>query len=210
MKKPITTAAAVTPTTTPIDALDIDMLDESLRDSVALLDDVLDRWPGMVRLTVAERDANTGYLLPRYAQGFVLLFKAASTPALAPVLAPLAAVDDGEDPERFEAELLLRRIARVEKMRALADALRKALARVDDEVAHTSDRVVTTGMRVLTVARAVAAHNPQVRSAIAPALDHFTDLTADARRALARKAAAASRATDKPADKPADKPTTDE
>jgi len=90
--------------------------------------------------------------------------------------------DRGRDDARFEADLLGRRLDRVEAEQKIVDALDELRARFADDALNTGEMVVRPGLRALEVARAAAASSPAFKSLLAPALNALSDMTKGARR----------------------------
>jgi hypothetical protein len=148
-------------------------------------------WSGAVRLEEAERRTSVGRNLPALSGPLQRLFGALrESPDLAKAFDVLGGQDHGDDPDRFEIELLERRLGRVQAQRRMADALQDVARHLDDDALVTSEQVVSPGLLALGLARTLGKTNPAFRSALAPVLDAFRELTKRARSKRAENAAA--------------------
>lgn len=106
--------------------------------------------------------------------------------------------DFGADPEKFEPELLERRMLRVEaeqKIQAALDDLQRHFA---DDVLHTGNQVMAPGLLALALASTLSATNKACKSLLAPVIDALREMTKAARAgggvaARAKKKAAAGK-----------------
>jgi hypothetical protein len=114
-------------------------------------------------------------------------------PQLAKAFDVLGDQDEGHDPEHFEAELLERRLARVQVQQKIADELEDLARHLDDDVLATGQSIVGPGLLALDLARTLSKGSLTFRSALAPVLDAFRELTKRARKGRAEATA------DKPA-----------
>jgi hypothetical protein len=170
-------------------------------------------WPGLVKLPSSDKNGNLGKLVSQLAGPLTALFdamtpKEGDDPKKREAKARLAAVfdtmlgaqDRGKDPVHFEADLLLRRLVRVQAELRIAAALDEARERFTDDAMNTGEMVVEPGLRALDVARTAAATNPEFRSLLAPVLDGLGGMTKKARqyqeaaRKVAKEEAAAAAA----------------
>ncbi|MFT3765587.1 MAG: hypothetical protein QM820_08745 [Minicystis sp.] len=152
-------------------------------------------WPGLVRLPSGERTGNLGKLVARLSGPLHHLFDAltprseddAETKKHKAELASifdkmLGAQDRGKDDRRFEVELLLRRLDRIEAQQQIIEELDRLRARFADDALNTGEMVIAPGIQALEVARTAAASNPAFRSLLAPTLDALGEMTKKARR----------------------------
>ncbi len=93
--------------------------------------------------------------------------------------------DHGNDPEKFEPELLSRRIARVEHEQKIQAALNDLQRHFADDVLHTASTVMEPGLLALAMARMLAATNKGFKSTLAPVIDKLRDMTKAARAGAA-------------------------
>lgn len=161
------------------------------------------RWSGLVSLKKDERNSNSGRGLGRLAPALRLLCLAlipqpgeepklvATKKKLAGIFdQALGAADHGKDDDAFEAELLLRRLERIEAEDAIAERLEAEAKRFRDDALNTADTVVDPGSRGIELARGLL-ENAEFHSLLAPVFNELSDLTRAARaaQANARKAA---------------------
>ncbi|AUX39884.1 uncharacterized protein SOCE26_012790 [Sorangium cellulosum] len=113
----------------------------------------------------------------------VLRPKEGKESALARSFHVLGDQDDGEDPERFEVELLERRLKRALAEQKVADALEDLARHLDNDVLATAETVIGPGLAALDLARTIARQNAAFRAVLAPVLDDFRAMTKQARKA---------------------------
>ena len=147
-------------------------------------------WPGLKRLEEVERTSSGGRNLSVFAPPLRLLFailkvKGGKNADLALHFDALGDEDHGDDPEKFEPELLERRIVRVEheqKVQAALDDLQRHFA---DDVLHTGNLVMEPGLLALGMAKAMSATNKAFKSLLSPVTDALRDMTKAARAGAA-------------------------
>lgn len=159
-------------------------------------------WPGLERLEEAERNISGGRNLGVFAGPLRQLFKILKDKGtkgaeLANHFNALGDEDFSDDPEKFEPDLLERRMLRVEaeqKIQAALDDLQRHFA---DDVLHTGNQVMVPGLLSLALARTLSATNKTYKSLLAPAIDALREMTKAARAggvaARAKKKAAAGK-----------------
>jgi hypothetical protein len=159
-------------------------------------------WPGLQRLEEAERSVSKGRNLGVFTAPLRQLFKilknkGAKEAELANHFNALGDEDFGADPEKFEPELLERRMLRVEaeqKIQATLDDLQRHFA---DDVLHTGNQVMVPGLLALALASTLSATNKTYKSLLAPVIDALREMTKAARAggvaARAKKKAAAEK-----------------
>jgi hypothetical protein len=172
-----------------LDELTRDELDERLTLTMHHLDEIRRLWPGMVRLPEIERRSSMGRMLSQLGPQLRLLFdvlldKDGEEPPIARMFHVLGSLDQGNDPDRFEAALLARRLDRIEVEQKVLDALSDLARHFGDDVLNTGEMVIGPGLLALELARSVSKSNPEFRALLAPALDAFRDMTKNARRRL--------------------------
>lgn len=183
----------------PIIAKDIDELTEQeivarYTETMTLIGSARALWPGLTRLEESERSTSAGRNVGLFSKPFRLLFglllpKDGQASELAKYFDALGDVDHGEDPEKFEPELLVRRLTRVEyeqKIQVELDDLQRHFA---DDVLHTGNLVMEPGLLALAMARTLSATNKAYRSTLAPLLDALREMTKRARASAAQKRA---------------------
>jgi len=144
-------------------------------------------WPGLLRLEQEQRKRTVGRNLSVLGPPLRLLFdvlrpKDGKESALAKAFHVLGDQDEGQDPERLEVDLLERRLVRSHAEQQIADALEDLARHIDDDVLATGEAVLTPGLAALALARTIAQQNPGHRTALAPVLDAFREMTKHARR----------------------------
>ncbi len=97
----------------------------------------------------------------------------------------LGAKDNGEDPQRFETEVLRARLQWVDHLSEVSTGLRFLADRLDDEALHVGAETALPALLALELARVLAKSNATFRGAIAPVLDELSAMTLAARNALA-------------------------
>jgi hypothetical protein len=177
---------------TDVDDLTPEQLDERLKEARGHIQAIRELLPGMVRLEETERRGSLGRNLaqlggPLHALFTLLLPKDGESPAIARVFDVLGDQDDGDDPERFEPALLLRRLHRAEAQNAIVGELDALSRDIADDVLATGESVLAPGLLALNLARSIAKGNPAYRSALRSVLDSFRNLTKRARQSRAEK-----------------------
>jgi hypothetical protein len=109
----------------------------------------------------------------------------------------LGDADFGDDPEKFEPELLSRRLYRWEYEQKIQARFEKLARSFGDDALHTGEMVVGPGMMALALARTLALSSAAHRSVLAPVLDAFGALTKRARARAAESHAAKKAAAEK-------------
>lgn len=186
------------PKNTPIDAdrLTREQLDARAEETARDIDKIKARWPGLKNLEKSERRRSPGRSLAVLATPLAALFTVLlKNPQLSRLFDVLGDQDEGEDPERFEVELLDLRLARARAEEKIADALHELGRNMDDDAIATAATVVIPGLRALELARTLSKGSAANRSLLAPALDAFREMTRRARKA---REEGASKAEPKP------------
>ena len=142
-------------------------------------------YPEARNMLTDERRRSLGRLVYRHAALYGQLFQVIEVSKVRAAFDALGAKDDGEDPNRFETEVLQARLARVAHLSAVSTALRTLADRLDDEALHVGASTALPAILALELARVIAKSNETFRGAIAPVLDGFSAMTVSARRALA-------------------------
>jgi len=132
-----------------------------------------------------ERRRTLGRLVYRDAALYAQLFDVIEGSQIRAAFDALGAVDDGEDPQRFETEVLRARLQRVGHLSAVSTDLRKLADRLDDEALHLGAATATPALLALELARVLAKSNATFQGSIAPVLDALSAMTLAARNALA-------------------------
>lgn len=178
-----------------VDQLTREEIEDREQKTVAHIAAIKSLWSGATRLQEAERKRSPGRNLTVLGAPLAQLFGVLRThPQVAKAFDVLGDQDDGEDPERFEVELLELRLFRVQAERRVADALGDLARHLDDDALVAGESVVGPGLLALGLARALAKSNPTFRSALSPVLDAFREMTKRARKRGAEKRAAAKAA----------------
>jgi hypothetical protein len=184
----------------PIPATDIDDLTE--KELVARFEETAEHieaikalWPGLTRLEEIERTTSGGRTVSVFAPPLRLLFgvlrtKDGKPTEIAKYFDALGDTDHGEDPEKFEPELLARRLVRVEHQQKIQLALDDLQRHFADDSLHTGSQVMEPGLLALAMARTLSATNKAFKSTLAPVIDALREMTKHARAAAAEARAA--------------------
>ena len=175
--------------------------------TLQLLVDVDAIWPGLVSLKEADRVGNVGKLIARLAPALRALFaalqpvagEAAATTALkkkaaAIFDAALGDADQGQNPDVFEVDLMVRRLDRIEAQQKIVAKLAELQKKFADDIINTGELVVGPGLKATELAKSLATGNADFASLLAPVQNALGDLTKQARAALAASRAAAKQA----------------
>ncbi len=173
-------------TVTDVDELSTEQIGERLKETRVHIEAIRALWPGLVKLEEKERRSTVGRTLTQLGAPLRELFtllapKNGKAPAIAGVFDVLGDQDEGEDPERFEPELLLRRLDRVEAENAVVEDLEALCRDLGDDVLATGEKVVVPGLLALNLAKSVSNGNATYRSALRSVLDGFREMTKRAR-----------------------------
>ena len=176
-----------------IDALTEEQIHDRLTQTLQHIAAIKQLWPGLVRLSEKDRMQSPGRQLKRLSEPLQTLFSLLVTrdgkeTALGRLFHVLGNEDRGVDPARFEPELLLRRMRRVDAQTKLLEELEDFSRHLGDDMLSTSEAVLAPGQLALALARAVAKGNAEHRSALAPVLDALASMTKTARQRQRRPA----------------------
>ncbi|HVY46147.1 MAG TPA: hypothetical protein VHB21_09720 [Minicystis sp.] len=172
-----------------IDDLSHAEIDDRVEQTLAHLSAIETLWPGLARLDEAQRRTSSGRALSALGGPLGKLFDVLAPPGQStppPIAKPfdvLGTHDDGQDPERFEADLLARRLYRAQAEQKVADAFNALARHFADDVLATGERVIGPGLLALELARSLAKAKPEYGTLLAPVLDAFRAMTKRARRA---------------------------
>ncbi|WP_437601025.1 hypothetical protein WMF28_05530 [Sorangium sp. So ce590] len=172
---------------TDVDQLSAVQIEERVEKTLQHIEAIKALWPGLERLEEGRRTRSVGRSLgvlgPPLAKLFALLRpKDGKDSALARSFHVLGDQDDGDDPERFEVELLERRMKRAVAEQKVADALEDLARHLDDDALATGEMVIGPGLAALDLARTIARQNASFRAILAPVLDDFRAMTKQARK----------------------------
>lgn len=193
----------------PVDQLTEAQIDELHADTLEELEILRSRWRGLVQLSDKERGAHVGKSLVMLTPALSALFtamlpnkrddakQAEKRAAFAKSFDAYGDKDAGEDPERFEADLLLRRMHRVKAQQEIADKLTEFGRLLGDDVLHTSEMVLIPGQHALDMGRSL--ENSAYGSFLVPVFDALRSLTKAARARLTQLRAEAAAAPVAPA-----------
>ncbi len=164
----------------------------------SLIGSIAELYPEARHMQSDERRRTLGRLVYRDAALYARLFDVIEGSQIRAAFDALGAEDNGEDPQRFETEVLRTRLQRVGHLSEVSKGLRALADRLDDEALHVGAETAMPALLALELARVLAKSNATFRGAIAPVLDELSAMTQAARNALA-----AARETDaKPAAEP--------
>ncbi|AUX29452.1 MULTISPECIES: hypothetical protein [Sorangium] len=172
---------------TDVDQLSAAQIEERVEKTLAHVEAIKALWPGIERLEEDRRKRSLGRSLavlgPPLGKLFALLRpKDGKESVLARPFHVLGDQDDGDDPERFEVELLERRLKRALAEQKVADALEDLARHLDDDALATGEAVIGPGLAALDLARTIARQNATLRAVLAPVLDDFRAMTKQARK----------------------------
>ncbi|WP_437648641.1 hypothetical protein [Sorangium sp. So ce362] len=172
---------------TDVDQLSAVQIEERVEETLQHIEAIKALWPGLERLEESRRTRSVGRSLgvlgPPLAKLFALLRpKDGKDNALARSFHVLGDQDDGEDPERFEVELIERRLKRALAEQKVADTLEDLARHLDDDALATGEMVIGPGLAALDLARTIARQNASFRAILAPVLDDFRAMTKQARK----------------------------
>ncbi|WP_437962728.1 hypothetical protein WME76_46735 (plasmid) [Sorangium sp. So ce119] len=172
---------------TDVDQLSSAQIEQRVEKTLDHIEAIRLLWPGLERLEEGRRKRSVGRSLgvlgPPLAKLFALLRpRDGKDGALARSFHVLGDQDDGDDPERFEVELLERRLKRAVAEQKVADALEDLARHLDDDALATGEMVIGPGLAALDLARTIARQNATFRAILAPVLDDFRAMTKQARK----------------------------
>jgi hypothetical protein len=149
----------------------IDELEKRVARALELLREVDELLPGLVVMTDEDRRHSDGRLRDGEPVALRAVIDVAEKhPQFFTVLADK---DGGVDPTAFETELLRDHLARRTLLAQVARAADELTAPLGDTVLRLGEQVRPVLMSAYQIAKAVAAADGKVRSALAPALDFF-------------------------------------
>ncbi|APR76548.1 Hypothetical protein A7982_01895 [Minicystis rosea] len=172
-----------------IDQLTPDQIAARVQETESHIEAIRALWPGLERLDEARRRTSPGKSVGILGGPLSVLFGVLrQNPTLAKAFDVLGDQDDGEDPDRFEVDLLDRRLTRAGAEEKIADTLRDLARHMDDDALATAESVVVPGLRALELARTLSKGNGTTRSLLYPVLDAFRQLTKSALKGKAKGA----------------------
>jgi len=163
-------------------------IDKRVAETLGHIHAILQLWPSMIRLTALQRRASIGRSLGvltgplEVLLGIIARPKGKPAPAIAQAFDVLGAQDHGQDPERFEGELIARRIHRVQAEQKVQKALADLARHFGDDVIHAGEMVVGPGMLALGLAKSLAKATPEYATALAPLFDALRAMTKGTRK----------------------------
>lgn len=184
------------PNDVPVDELDDAQIEQLHAEALDQLATLRARFRGLVPLTDKARAKHPGRYLVPLIPALQSLFKAMvpnskDDPATAKTRASFAqqfdvhgAEDAGRDPERFEYELLLRRLRRITLQQQLADELQAWGRLLDDDALHTSEAVLIAGNLALDTVRSIGENNAKYGAFVTPVFNALRSLTKAAQARL--------------------------
>lgn len=165
---------------------DLETLAEETLDTIRAL---RARWIGLVALTEKARKThagkNLGPLVPALRPLFTAMLPnthddaktAESRAKFASAFDVHGASDGGNDVDRFEADLLLRRIRRVELQSDIADELDGLGRLMADDALQTSEIVLIAGQHALDTARSIGSEHARYGSFLTAVFDALRNMT---------------------------------
>jgi hypothetical protein len=144
--------------------------------------------PGLLTLTNEDRRNSSGKFRDGETRGFYdLIAFAIANPQY---FDGLADRDQGQDPTRFEPELIRDRLERRDLLAQFAAPAEDLSTKASDSVLHLGDLTKPVLSAVYGIARALAKQNEVVRSAIAKLIDFYGGVARRAAETRARNAEA--------------------
>jgi hypothetical protein len=147
--------------------------------------------PGLVALPEADRKVTGGRFRDGEAQ--VLLTVLDECDARPELVISLADLDNGTDPTTFETGLLRSRLELAMALAPLSATLTQLASNLDDTVLYLNDLAKPPTLEAYAILKAVAKTDLSVKTAIAPAVDFYANISKTA--AASRKKNAAARLT---------------
>ena len=147
-------------------------------------------FPGQVVLTADERIHSEGKL--RDGESAVLHVVLDGVDLAPHYFAALADSDLGNDPERFETDLLRDRLARRDLLNQLAVEVGAAFTALTDTVLDLGSRVRPVTLAAYRMAKSISKADKKLSTAIAPAIDFYAKPARRAAETRANKKAASA------------------
>lgn len=181
-----------------VDSLSKEELVQLGEDTIHSIKALRARWVGLVRLNDKQRENHQGRLLGPQIPALTALFdtllphehdddKTAKKRAqLASHFDAFGEKDGGVDPEKFEVELLQRRLHRIAVQQKLAEELSAMGRLLADDVLHTSEMLRLAGQSAFDMTHTLAAGNSTYAQLLAPVQNALRDMTKAARNRLAQ------------------------
>jgi len=155
-------------------------------------------YPEARSLMDEERSRSLGRLVYRDATLYAQLFDTIDGSSIRAAFDALGAHDQGDDPSRFETDVLRARLQQVAGLSSVSKSLRELADLLDDEALQVGADTAVPALMALELARVLARNNAEFRGKIAPVLNALGAMTAAARQALAANRAAESAAAETP------------
>jgi hypothetical protein len=183
--------SAIAPVPRDIDDLTEEEIVARFNETIPHIAAIKALWPGLQRLEEVERMTSGGRNLNLFTHPLGVLFeivkpKDGKATEIGPYFDALGDTDHGDDPAKFEPELLSRRMLRVEYEQKIQVALDDLQRHFGDDVLHTGTQVMEPGLLALAMARTLSATNKAFKSTLAPVIDALRAMTKRARAAAAQ------------------------
>jgi hypothetical protein len=136
-----------------------------------LLERVHELLPGLIHMPSEDRRTSDG----KYRDGESAALSAVATFAKSQpqYFTVLADKDGGEDPTRFEAELLGEHLARRDLLATLQPMVEELSTLLSDSEMHLGEQTRKPLLEAYGIAKSLAQHDPTVRTAISAPLDYY-------------------------------------
>jgi hypothetical protein len=141
--------------------------------------------PGLVSLSPDARKRSQGKLRGGEDQALLAIFQTAQ--AHPDFFDSLGGEDFGQDPGRFESDVLIERLGRFAALVRARQTFAPAFDRLDDSILQLGEQLRVPAGKAYKIAQALAASNPKIRTSLAPATEFYG--------AVGRKAAATRKKT---------------
>ena len=186
--EPAGTAALAGASTETVFTMPIAQLRTNVAIALNHLDQIKTLLPGMLTLTNEDRRNSSGKFRDGETRGFYDLLQFAL--AHPQYFDGLADRDQGQDPTRFEPELISDRLGRRDLLVQFAEPSEELSTKASDSVLHLGDLTKPVLSAAYGIAKALAKHDEVVRSAIAKLIDFYSSVARKGAETRARNAAA--------------------
>ena len=164
-----------TPITKPpvtVDTMTLDVLEKKVTRVVALIAAIDEELPGLLSMSADDRNHSEGRFRDKEEEALASVLDA--TEAAPQYFTVLADKDMGDDPKRFESEILRGRLARRNLLARVADAIDPLTAHIDDHLLHLGEKVRPVVLAAYHIAKPLSDHDEALASKLSTARTFYS------------------------------------
>jgi hypothetical protein len=155
-----------------VDTMSLDVLEKKATRVVALLAAIREELPGLLSMSADDRNHSEGRFRDKEENALSSVLDAAE--AAPQYFTVLASKDDGDDPKRFETEVLRGRLARRNLLARVAEAIDPLTAEIDDHLLHLGEKVRPVVLAAYHIAKPLSDHDEVLASKLSTARTFYS------------------------------------